>query len=309
MKFLKPKFWDNNQISIYLIFLFPFSLIVKIFNFIKSHTSKSYKSSIPVICVGNIYLGGTGKTPLCAELFFIIKNLNKEPVFIKKEYKNFQDEVKMLKEIGTTYESSKRINAVKKAIQNSFQVAILDDGFQDFSLKKDLSIICFSEKQWVGNGFVIPSGPLRESLSALNRANFVVINGKKNISIENKILKNNKLIKIFYSKYRPENIDDFKNKKIICFAGIGNPSNFFDLLRENKINVFKQISFPDHYNYSPTELNSLIKEANENNATLLTTEKDYFRIDEKSKKNINYLKIKLELENKKQFIEEVKKFI
>ena len=309
MKFLKPKFWDKNQISIYLIFLFPFSLIVKIFNFIKSHTSKSYKSSIPVICVGNIYLGGTGKTPLCAELFFIIKNLNKEPVFIKKEYKNFQDEVKMLKEIGTTYESSKRINAVKKAIQNSFQVAILDDGFQDFSLKKDLSIICFSEKQWVGNGFVIPSGPLRESLSALNRANFVVINGKKNISIENKILKNNKLIKIFYSKYRPENIDDFKNKKIICFAGIGNPSNFFDLLRENKINVFKQISFPDHYNYSPTELNSLIKEANENNATLLTTEKDYFRIDEKSKKNINYLKIKLELENKKQFIEEVKKFI
>ena len=309
MKFLKPKFWDNNQISIYLIFLFPFSLIVKIFNFIKSHTSKSYKSSIPVICVGNIYLGGTGKTPLCAELFFIIKNLNKEPVFIKKEYKNFQDETKILKEIGTTYESSKRINALKKAIQNNFQVAILDDGFQDFTLKKDLSIICFNERQWIGNGHVIPSGPLRESLSALNRANFVVINGKRNINIENKILKNNKLIKIFYSTYSPENIDSFKNKKIICFAGIGNPSNFFDLLHENKINVFKQISFPDHYNYSPTELNSLIKEANENNAILLTTEKDYFRIDEESKKNIKYLKIKLELENKKQFIEEIKKFI
>ena len=309
MKFLKPKFWDNNQISIYLIFLLPFSIIVKVFNFIKSHTTKSYKSSIPIICVGNIYLGGTGKTPLCSELFFILKGLNKEPVFIKKYYKSLQDEVKMLKEIGSTYETSKRVNAVKKAIQNNFQVAILDDGFQDFSLKKDLSIICFSEKQWVGNGFTIPAGPLRESLSALNRANFVVINGKKNISIENKILKNNKLIKIFYSNYRPKNIDDFKNKKIICFAGIGNPSNFFDLLRENKINIFKEISFPDHYNYSPTELNNLIKEANENNATLLTTEKDYFRIDEESKKNINYLKIKLEKENKKQFVEEVKKFI
>ena len=122
MKFLKPKFWDNNQISIYLIFLLPFSIIVKIFNFIKSHTAKSYKSSIPIICVGNIYLGGTGKTPLCSELFFILKDLNKKPVFIKKYYKSFQDEVKMLKEIGATYESTKRINAVKKAIQNNFQV-------------------------------------------------------------------------------------------------------------------------------------------------------------------------------------------
>ena len=309
MNFFKPKFWDKNKISFFSVLLFPASLLIKVLSLLKRFMVKTHQSSIPIICVGNIYLGGTGKTPLCAELFFIIKNLNKEPVFIKKEYKNFQDETKILKEIGTTYESPKRINALKKAIQNNFQVAILDDGFQDFTLKKDLSIICFNERQWIGNGLVIPSGPLRESLSALNRANFVVINGKRNINIENKILKNNKLIKIFYSTYSPENIDSFKNKKIICFAGIGNPSNFFDLLHENKINVFKQISFPDHYNYSPTELNSLIKEANENNATLLTTEKDYFRIDEESKKNIKYLKIKLELENKKQFIEEIKKFI
>jgi len=309
MKFLKPKFWDNNQISLYSIFLLPVSLLMQIINFVRRLMVKSHKFSIPIICVGNIYLGGTGKTPLCSELFSILKNLNKNAVFIRKKYDSFQDEINLLKQIGPVYEKSKRINALDEAIQNKFEVAILDDGFQDFSVEKDLSIVCFNEKQWIGNGFIIPSGPLREGLSALTRANCVIINGKKNINIENKILKNNKLIKIFYSKYKPQNISDFKNRKIICFAGIGNPINFFDLLKKNEINVLEQTSFPDHHNYSKTELDILIKKAKENNATLLTTEKDYLRIEEKYRGNINCLKIKIEIENKNEFIEEIKKII
>ena len=309
MKFLKPKFWDNEQISLYSIFLLPVSLLMQIINFVRRLMVKSHKFSIPIICVGNIYLGGTGKTPLCFELFSILKNLNKNAVFIRKKYDSFQDEINLLKQIGPVYEKSKRINALDEAIQNKFEVAVLDDGFQDFSVEKDLSIICFNEKQWIGNGFIIPSGPLREGLSALTRANCVIINGKKNINIENKILKNNKLIKIFYSKYKPQNISDFKNRKIICFAGIGNPINFFDLLKKNGINVLEQTSFPDHHNYSKTELDILIKKAKENNATLLTTEKDYLRIEEKYRGNINCLKIKIEIENKNEFIEEIKKII
>ena len=309
MKFLKPRFWDNDQISLYSIFLLPVSLLMQIINFVRRLMVKSQKFSIPIICVGNIYLGGTGKTPLCSELFSILKNLNKNAVFIRKKYDSFQDEINLLKQIGPVYEKSKRINALDEAIQNKFEVAILDDGFQDFSIEKDLSIVCFNEKQWIGNGFIIPSGPLREGLSALTRANCVIINGKKNINIENKILKNNKLIKIFYSKYKPQNISDFENRKIICFAGIGNPINFFDLLRKNEINVLEQTSFPDHHNYSKTELDILIKKAKENNATLLTTEKDYLRIEEKYRGNINCLKIKIEIENKNEFIEEIKKII
>ena len=309
MKFLKPKFWDNDQISLYSIFLLPVSLLMQIINFVRRLMVKSHKFSIPIICVGNIYLGGTGKTPLCSELFSILKNLNKNAVFIRKKYDSFQDEINLLKQIGPVYEKSKRINALDEAIQNKFEVAVLDDGFQDFSVEKDLSIVCFNEKQWIGNGFIIPSGPLREGLSALTRANCVIINGKKNINIENKILKNNKLIKIFYSKYKPQNISDFKNRKIICFAGIGNPINFFDLLRKNEINVLEQTSFPDHHNYSNAELDILIKKAKENNATLLTTEKDYLRIEEKYRGNINCLKIKIEIENKNEFIEEIKKII
>ena len=309
MKFLKPRFWDNDQISLYSIFLLPVSLLMQIINFVRRLMVKSHKFSIPIICVGNIYLGGTGKTPLCCELFSILKNLNKNAVFIRKKYDSFQDEINLLKQIGPVYEKSKRINALDEAIQNKFEVAVLDDGFQDFSVEKDLSIVCFNEKQWIGNGFIIPSGPLREGLSALTRANCVIINGKKNINIENKILKNNKLIKIFYSKYKPQNISDFKNKKIICFAGIGNPINFFDLLKKNEINILEQTSFPDHHNYSKTELDILIKKAKENNATLLTTEKDYLRIEEKYRGNINCLKIKIEIENKNEFIEEIKKII
>ena len=194
-------------------------------------------------------------------------------------------------------------------MQNNIDVAVLDDGFQDFSIKKDLSIVCFNERQWIGNGFTIPSGPLRESVYSLNRAHIVMINGKKNKNIEKKLLDINKYLKIFYSEYLPINISKFKNKKIICFAGIGNPSNFFNLLNENEINVFEKVSFPDHYKYTDRELKNLIIKAKESNSTLLTTEKDYLRISKYYRKNIDYLKIKVEINNKIGFVEEIKKII
>ena len=309
MKFLKPKFWDKKQISLYSSLLFPIALFIKLSIFFKRIFAKNYRCSIPVICVGNIYLGGTGKTPLCIELFSILKDLNKNPVFIRKKYESLQDEINLLKQIGPTYEGSKRINAINDAIQSKADVVILDDGFQDFSINKNLSIVCFNEKQWIGNGLVIPSGPLREGLSALKRANCVIINGEKNTDIENKIFSKNKEIKIFYTKYKAQNIDEFKNKKVTAFAGIGNPVNFFNLLRDNNIDILEEISFPDHYNYFDKELENLINKAKENNTILLTTEKDYLRIDDYYKKNINFLKITVEIENRNQFIEEIKKVI
>ena len=309
MSFFKPKFWDKNQVSLFSILLFPITLIIKLLSFFKRSITKTHQCSIPVICVGNIYLGGTGKTPLCIEIFSILKDLNMNPVFIRKKYDSFQDEVDLQKQVGPIYQSRKRIEALKDAIQNKANVAILDDGFQDFSINKNLSIVCFNEKQWIGNGLVIPSGPLREDLSALKRANCVIINGEKNINIETKILNKNKEVKIFYIKYIAQNIDEFKNKKVTAFAGIGNPENFFNLLKGNNINVVKEMKFPDHYNYSKKELENLINEAKENNTILITTEKDYFRIDENYKKNINYLKIAVDIKNRNQLIEEIKKII
>tara|TARA_B100001245_G_scaffold233162_1_gene216509 strand:+ start:7 stop:936 length:930 start_codon:yes stop_codon:yes gene_type:complete len=309
MNFFKPKFWDKNKVSFFSVLLFPVSLLIKILNFIKRYLTTTNQSSIPIICVGNIYLGGTGKTPLCIEIFSILKNLNMNPAFIRKKYDSFQDEADLQKQVGPIYQNKKRIAAVKEAIQNKVNIAILDDGFQDFSINKNLSIVCFNEKQWVGNGLIIPAGPLREDLSSLKRANCVVINGKKNTDIENKIFSKNKEIKIFYTKYKPQNINEFKNKKIIAFAGIGNPENFFNLLRDNKIDVVEAIKFSDHHKYSDGELENLFNKSKENNAFLLTTEKDHFRINKNYKEKINFLKIETKIENRDQFIEELKKII
>ena len=309
MNFVKPKFWDKNKISFFSILLLPVNLIIKFASFLNRFLVKSKKFNTPIICVGNIYLGGTGKTPLCIEIFSILKELNMNPAFIRKKYDSFQDEVELLKKTGTIYQNKKRTKAIEEAIKNKSNIIILDDGFQDYTVNKNFSIICFNEKQWIGNGMTIPSGPLRETLFSLKRADCVVINGKKNLDIENKILNKNKKIKIFYTNYSPENVDKFKNKKVIAFAGIGNPENFFDLLEQNNIKIIEKIKYPDHYNYTEKELKNLINKSNENDAILLTTEKDYLRINTNLNKKINYLSINVKIKNRDLFVEEIKKII
>ena len=304
MKIIKPKFWDIKKKSFWSLILFPFTILYFFIFFIKKFKKKK-NFKIPIICVGNIYLGGTGKTPIVLELFNILKDLNKNPGFVKKYYNYIYDEISMLKNVGPTFVSKNRVEAIENLITKNHDVAILDDGFQDFSINKNFSLICFNSNQWIGNGFLLPSGPLRESLSAIKRADCIVINGKKNIEIENKILKE-KDTKIFYSKYIPENIDKFKNNKIIAFAGIGNPMNFIDLLNEYNLNIVDTISFPDHYTYKAHDIDLLKKKANKLDATLVTTEKDYIRLDNSLKTNINYLKVKLEIENKERLIELLK---
>ena len=206
MQFKKPTFWDYPKITLWSIILFPFSIIylgiiwvTKILAIFKTHK----KPTIPVICVGNIYLGGTGKTPLVREIFNISKSLGKNPAFIKKHYDYLSDEIKMLRETGETYTSDKRHTSIFLSIFNNHDVAILDDGFQDFSIKPDFSILCFNSKQMVGNGFVIPSGPLREKLSAIIRANCIIINGQKNLEFEKKLYKNmgNKKGRLYNDKW------------------------------------------------------------------------------------------------------------
>tara|TARA_Y100000996_G_C22467029_1_gene620526 strand:- start:181 stop:1116 length:936 start_codon:yes stop_codon:yes gene_type:complete len=308
MQFKKPTFWDYPKITLWSIILFPFSIIylgiiwiTRILAIFKTHK----KPTIPVICVGNIYLGGTGKTPLVREIFNISKSLGKNPAFIKKHYDYLSDEIKMLRETGETYTSDKRHTSIFLSIFNNHDVAILDDGFQDFSIKPDFSILCFNSKQMVGNGFVIPSGPLREKLNAIIRANCIIINGQKNLEFEKKLFKNmgNKKLHIFYSKYKIKNIEKFKNKEITAFAGIGNPSNFFDLLRENNLKIKETYSFPDHHNYSEKDFKKIIKD---NSTKIITTEKDYYRMNDDQKRNCDYVEVELEIDNKDKFKELIK---
>ena len=114
---------------------------------------------------------------------------------------------------------------------------------------------------------------------------------------------------LFAQPYVEQNKKQKKDKKILAFSGIGNHDNFIDLLKDNKINIVEEMHFPDHYNYSDKDLENLINKAKKNDAILLTTEKDYLRINENYRKNIKYLKIKSEIENQKDLIREIENFI
>ena len=304
----KPKFWDSPKMSFWSILLFPISLIFLLISLIIKNFQIQKKLSIPIICVGNIYVGGTGKTPLVKEIFKITKSLGKNPAFIKKSYNYLLDEIKMLQKTGKTFVSKDRIKAINSSIFNNHDLAILDDGYQDFTMKKTFSILCFNSKQLIGNGLIIPSGPLREPLNAIQRSDCIMINGDKNLEFENKINKNmgNKKIPIFYSRYKIKNIEKLQNIQIVAFAGIGNPANFFDLLIKNNLKLKKTYSFPDHHSYSQMDFDKIIGDSS---TKVVTTEKDYCRMNENQKQRCEYVDVNLEIENKDDLEKLIKNYI
>ncbi len=309
MNFSKPRYWDD-KFSFISLLLLPISFIIVVLAFLKKNITHKIKHKIKVICVGNLYLGGTGKTPLAIDLVKSLKKHDKKTALIKKFYKNHIDEFNLIKSNKISYFSDKSRNAaILKAKKNKYNVVVLDDGYQDPSFYKDLSIICFNEKQLIGNGRIIPAGPLRESIRSLKNSKIIVINGKKNIKFEQKILAISKSTEIYYSKYKPVNTNEFKNYNLIAFAGIGNPENFFSLLKESKFKVKKTISYPDHYKFSKNELLKIISIAKRNKLKIITTEKDYYRIKHFKLKDIRYLKTKLEIKNKNKLIKNILEYI
>ena len=184
-EFQKTKILGFPGLSIWSILLYPLSLLFLFVSSILRILKVEKKFPIPIICIGNIYVGGTGKTPLAKEIFQITKSLGKNPAFIKKYYSYLDDEIDMLQKTGKTFFLNKRKDSIEALIKKGFDLAILDDGFQDLSIYKNFNIVCFNQKQWTGNNFLIPAGPLRENLSALNRADCILINGKKDTKIEN----------------------------------------------------------------------------------------------------------------------------
>ena len=166
MNFKKPLFWESkNLISSSLV---PFSILTLIVNFFKNLSFKT-KYKIKTICVGNIYVGGTGKTSLSIEINNILKKKFKT-VFIKKKYIDQFDEKELLKSHGHTLSHvDRKISLIKAVDAKNFNLAILDDGLQDKTIKYDISIACFNSSYGVGNGLLIPAGPLRENLSMLRK--------------------------------------------------------------------------------------------------------------------------------------------
>jgi tetraacyldisaccharide 4'-kinase len=306
MKLYKPKFWSKKYSFISLLLL-PFTLLIICFIFCKKKLTRSKRFNVPIICVGNIYVGGTGKTPTS---IFIAKKLlesGKNPVIVKKFYKSHSDEHQLIRENFKNFITNKnRIEGIEKAETNKFDTIILDDGLQDYRITKNLKIVCFNQKQLIGNGLVFPSGPLRETLGSLTDANIILINGKKNNDFEKKILNINKNLDIFYSIYKPTNIEQLRNKNLLAIAGIGNPNNFFQLLEENNLTIKEKITYPDHYEFTSDDVSSLEKLAHDKNYQIITTEKNYYKIMEFGSNKIKYLKIILEIIDQERFIKLIK---
>ena len=326
MYFIKPKFWDKKNNSFLSILLYPLSIIYYLISVIRKKISIPQKFNIPIICVGNIYIGGTGKTSVAIEIMKIL-NQSKKICFLTKGYGRKSkkdiylnelnisnqntvdtgDEALLLNKYGDVYISNNRAKAINTIIKLGYDAIILDDGFQDHLIFKNLNILCFDSKNWIGNNNLIPSGPLREPLKAIKEANFIVIKGEKNQIIENEIKKLSPNIEIIYAENRIENNETLKNKNFIAFTGIGNPYSFFNTLLNNNIKIIKQIIYPDHFQFTEKNYKVLFQEAENNNCNLITTEKDWVRISKQFKDKVYYTKLSTLLIGKESLEKELKK--
>ena len=307
MNFKKPKFWDLEKPNLLskLLTIFTFPLIIN--NSLRPKKIK--KKNIKTICIGNIYLGGTGKTPLAISINEILQKLGFKTVFIKKYHYDQEDEKKMLIGRGSLINKKTRIESLNHAIKNKKQIAIFDDGLQDHSINYDVSIVCFNSNKWIGNGRLIPSGPLREKISCLKKYDAIFLNGnsKNNHKIKSYIKRSFAKINLFEAEYVPLNINQINKKNnYIIFSGIGNPDSFKDTLIDNKINIIKSLEFPDHYPYKDRDIKKIKKEAIKLNAKIITTEKDFMRLNRVNSKNIQFLKIELKIKKKENFIKFLK---
>jgi tetraacyldisaccharide 4'-kinase len=301
MKINKPSFWDFKKPNILAKILLPFTIPIIINNLLPK--KKIYKKNIKTVCVGNIYLGGTGKTPLVIKVYQILKQLNFKTATIKKFYKDHFDEQKILNENTKLYCQKDRGLALDQAIRDNKNVVIFDDGLQDRSIDYDLKFVCFNNIKWIGNSFLIPAGPLREKIASISKYNAIFINGNglDNINLKNLIKKYSKDIKIFESFYQPINFDQFDiDEKYLIFSGIGNPEVFKETLLRNKLDIIKEIIFPDHYNYTQADIDKIKIQAKGLNAKIITTEKDYIKINSNKNDDIKFLKVELKIVNEEE---------
>ena len=309
MQFIKPKFWDLKKPNLLSYLLLPFTIPVRINNVLLDLKSKKKDQRIKTICVGNIYVGGTGKTPTTIKLYQLLNQQGYEVLTANKNYKKHLDEKIILEKKTETISSRDRQEMIDKAISMKKKILIFDDGLQDKKISYDIEFVCFDQKNWLGNGLLLPSGPLREKIKSLKKYSCVFLK-KNGEDISNKIqlIKNiNPNIKIFYTHFEPLNIDQFdKSEKYLIFSGIGNPNDFKSLLIKNKLNIVDEIIYPDHYMYNESDIIRIKKHANNLGAKIITTEKDYVKISHLDKEDINLLEVDLIIENEKELTDFIK---
>ncbi len=305
MKLNKPKFWDIKKPSLLSHLLYPLTIPIQINNLILKYSKKMKFNKIKSICVGNIYVGGTGKTPLAIKLYNILKKSKKKIVIAKKFYSSQYDEHAVIRKYARLLLGKSRLDLINKALKNKYKIIIFDDGLQEKKIDYHLKFVCFDSLNWIGNGKILPSGPLRQKLEILREFDAVFLKtiGKANFKTTKLIKSINPKIKIFHTNLK---IKNFKQKdllsKYLIFSSIGDSNSFLNLLKNYKFNVIDQLTYPDHYKYDQNDIIQIIQQSKKQKIKILTTEKDYVKIPKKYQKKFNYIKLDLYIKNEKQLV-------
>jgi len=322
-----PDFWykkkDSVSSSIKEISLFPLSVAYQIGHRFNLLTTKTKAVDNPVICIGNLTAGGSGKTPTSIAINDLIvkNNIAKSPYFLTRGYGGNEpnarritdqdspievgDEALLLVRHSNTIVSRDRYKGALLAHNLGADLIIMDDGLQNQTLNKDISFLVIDGSLALGNGKTIPSGPLRESLNfALKRIDGVIIIGDDTHNIEEKLPSN---IPVFSGKITviKESMPD-KSKIYIAFCGLANPDKFYTTLKENCYEILEYMSFPDHHVFTKTEIERVNKAAEKHKAVIITTEKDAVRLPKTFRNDINILSIKLKFTNEDKLIDFIK---
>jgi tetraacyldisaccharide 4'-kinase len=256
------------------------------------------RAGIPVICLGNLTIGGAGKTPAALEVGRLLLAAHERPYFLTRGYGGrlpgpvrvdparhaaaaVGDEPLLLARLAPTIVSRNRVAGAEAARRDGATVIVMDDGFQNPSLSKDLAILLIDGRRGIGNGRVVPAGPLRAPLEAqmANAHAMVVVGPPEGATavIENA---QRKSVAIFHARLVPDAamIAAIGRRAVLAFAGIGNPDKFFATLIDAGVAVAEQTSFPDHHIFTAADARALLRSAEADNLLLVTTEKDLARL-------------------------------
>ena len=294
---------------------FPLSIIYYLLFLLKKIQSNEKSFQKKIVCIGNCSVGGDGKTSTVLSLINLYKSRNIKVAVLLKGYKgkikvptqvnmtshsavDVGDEALLYVEHASTFVSNDRLKGINFIIAKfSPDIILIDDGLQDFRIKKDKSILVINGKRGFGNGFLLPVGPLRQSpSSAMKLADIIIIigNDKSKYLDTYKSKFKNKLFLKAEITCKKNQID----KNYFAFSGIGNNPSFIDTLNTNNYNLIKIKSFPDHYYYTDNDIKNMKKYATDNDLEIITTEKDWKRLNTKQRLGINFLQISLEFSNK-----------
>lgn len=318
----QPDFWYGSRYGIAAQLLWPAGLAYSLVSKIRKTFSKSWRASVPVVCIGNLSVGGTGKTPTAIAIakFFIRRNINIH--FLSRGYGktldgpirvnpsqhtaiDVGDEPLLLSNIAPTWVSADRRAGAELAISAGATTLIMDDGFQNTSIHKDISILVIDGEVGFGNGKIFPAGPLRENVeNGTKKANAVLIIGDDTKGLREciKSLQRSNL-KILHGQLIPELNDiNLKGERVIAFAGIGRPEKFFRTLRSLGCVISETIKFNDHHNYTSNDIYNLEQQAKNLNAKLVTTSKDRIRLDKDSALNVIEIPVILKWEDSSELL-------